>query len=410
MSGLIWAGMGKGISDAGTTMGSLMTRAMERDIEAERRRLEREEDKQFRRDQDALYRRPADSIGSGGGGSRSGSGAGTGSLGPMTEEDRDLEALQLGLTRPDYDRFIAAQQSGDTRGFQQKREVQTEPYAQGYSDQVSRANRGTETTSELPPGFEKEFDAKQKALGRIREARGFGSAYDDVTKGRATQQGVDAAQGILDETDPAARRERAGVIGTAMAAREGKPIYTVKGDTNLQQFTGASDTTEVGDSKILKNERPPAAKAGGSGGGGSGGGAGDVDLKTLQQMRLAAQGQLTTADRALANFDRIFNDLPSREREARKAERQGLVDRVTTAQTELSNISARLASRLPAGPGGGASAPRAEPKAAPAPAPSNRPAAATSSGIPTPRTRAEFDSLASGTRYKAPDGSTRIKP
>ena len=360
MSGLIWAGIGQGISNAGQTIGSTMTRAIERDMEAERRRLEKEEDRALRLQIAQENNQIRADLAAGRAGGTGGSGGGGAGLRPMSEEDRDLEALQLGMNRPDYDAFIQAQRTGDTTPLMRP----TQRVAIGESGDPYNPEVSSETVKDYPPGFDKFLSAKQSQLARIREERQFGSSYKNVAEGRGVMQGVDAAQGIMDEQDPAKRAERAGLVGTAIAAREGKPIYTVKGDTSLQQFTGGSDTTEVGDSKIRRNDRPPAARAAGGSGGGS---AADPDLKVLQQMRMAAQAELTVAERALATFDMTMRDLPSRERQARAGDRDALMTRIGEARSSLSDVSRLLARRLPPAD----REPRPDPKPDPKPAPAS---------------------------------------
>lgn len=386
MSGLIWAGIGKGISDAGTSIGGFMMKraAQEEDREdrQEERRREREDDRKWREEQNALYKRTADQQGSGGRGSDGLSAKDIGEAGA----DEGMLARASGMTVPELRALRKYSETGDTKPFERDMQQVT----LGDSGDPYNPEMTSETVRGLPPGFEKEARAKMQTLARIEESYRLGGKYDDVVKGRRGTQEIDASDAAM--RDPS----KAGIIGQGMAAGAGKDL--VGGDSNVtrNKFTGATSTTPVGESVIRENDadagkaRAEANKANA--------GAKDDSLNTLQQMRKTAEETLKDARKALTEFDKIYKDLPKAEREKRADERKTLEKEVNEARGNLSKISERLANRLD----GKKDEPA--PKPAPAPAP-----AAASSSMPAPTTKDEFDKLPKGTRYKAPDGTIRIK-
>jgi len=70
--GLIWAGIGQGIANAGSTMGSFLMRSQEREADRDYRERLAQETRDFRADQNALYKRTAEEQMAG----RAGGGAG----------------------------------------------------------------------------------------------------------------------------------------------------------------------------------------------------------------------------------------------------------------------------------------------------------------------------------------------
>lgn len=264
MSGLIWAGIGKGIADAGTAVGSSMLRSIT-DDERQQDRLELARERQTaaaelqrqRLDQSReLAQARLDARGSGG----SGGGLSLDDIAEGGKAEGIVAGMLDGSTIPELRRVRAFR---DGKGDQFKQDVtrnvagpndgSNEPAGADKAanpmarDPSQASSIVTQIMREYPPGFEAEMRSKVKALARIEEAAAQGKNYDSVTKGRQTQQEVDASTEAM--RDPA----RAGVIGQGMAAGQGKEL--VGGDSNVtrNKFTGATTNTLVGDSQMREN-------------------------------------------------------------------------------------------------------------------------------------------------------------
>lgn len=246
MAGLIWAGIGKGISDAGTAIGSTMIRGMERDEAKQIRERERADDLAYRKEaaaalledrkiareeraaQDALYRKTVDQQLAGKNGkSGTGDGGGGGNIGPLTEEEKDFEALSMKMTRPEYDKFVASEKSGDKTGYA------------GY--EMPKDGMGP-PAQKYPAGFEKVEESKRTTLASIRAARTYGKDLDDVSKGQQGMFALDVSKGVL------GGQIEQGAGASAVAAGKGDGAY---GKGGVNEFTGKAD--QVGVSEINKN-------------------------------------------------------------------------------------------------------------------------------------------------------------
>lgn len=350
MSGLIWSALGQSIGNAASTVGNYMARDSEREDRQEERRREREEDAKRQAERDALYRRTADQQGTGR--------TGGGSSGPRELTD-DEQSAMAGMTRPEYDAYWGSVKTGDKSGF--KRETtrygrlqdDTAGNNDEFSDAISRkdAMLVEEKIKDYPPGFEAEYQAKVAKLAEIRKISVYNKDYDDVKKGEREGQKINATNAAI------ARPEAAGVIGQGMAAGEGRGAYKVQGNTKLNEFTGEAESTDIGESIEARNRKaaqgkPPAP----------------TSIKDVPYERLTAQAETL-----------------------RKAINEATGDRKKSLETQFDDVISELRNRRQSG--GGAS-----PAAAPA-----------SASMPEPKTQAEFDKLPKGTRFKAPDGSIRIK-
>jgi hypothetical protein len=240
---LMWAGFGKGLADAGSTMASFLMKAeTAREDREARMTLRREElayrsekdlaDREFRESQNALYKK---AVGAGGG---SGGGGGKGGialedLSPGGKAE-SIIAMNSGMTLPDYQRFRKADTTGDFTPF--------------MKDEIDIGPSGEESTvSRLPPQFKEYADAKRKQIGAIIESYALGPAFDDVQKGRQT--GLITSIGEKAYTNP----ETAPVGGQAVAVMGGKPLANVEGGMLYNQYTGKSEVTPVGQSQITEN-------------------------------------------------------------------------------------------------------------------------------------------------------------
>lgn len=359
MSGLVYSAMGRAFSDIGTTIGGAMMRASD---EEERERLRREErearaaereqaraeserlriemqarDHELRREL-AGQRSSRSADGGGGGGGLSAQEIGQGGAA------EGMIAGEMGLTVPELRALRGLRDGGDVSPF--RRDTVTggttteDPMLAGEqgetSDAISRrfAKRELEIRQELPPGFEREARSKIQALSRIEMAFRMGKdnkSYQDGESERFSRTNAEAAR------DGSMTVGRAGELSAAL---EGRPIFTVKGDERLNQFTGQSETTDVGESKVRRNDRPPAPRA--AGGDGAGAGQPADDIKRLTQVRIAATSELGAAERALVQFDRAARDMSRSERAAAEPERQKILQRIESAQTQLSDVMSKL--------------------------------------------------------------------
>jgi hypothetical protein len=360
MSGLIWGGIGQGIANAGSTIGSYMMQSALQDDRQEERRREREEDARRQAERDALYRRTADQQMAG----KSGGGADGGMAAADIAEggkDEGLLARRAGMTVPELRALRRLSETGDAEPFKRdttryKEEVEGADTTDAVSRKYAREMGLTEVVKELPPGFEREARAKLQTLAKIEESYRLGGKYDDVTKGRRNQQEIDMSEAAV------AKPEAAGIIGQGMAAGAGKDL--VGGDSNVtrNKFTGATSTTPVGESVIAEN-RAQADRARREQPGKN------EELPTLQQMRKSAEETLRDARKALTEFDKLnTGDLSRPGREKLLEQRRALEAEVTGARDELKKISDRLSKRL--------GKPSEAPAPAPAPAPTSAPAEA----------------------------------
>lgn len=374
MSGLIWGGIGKGIADAGSQIAGLMYKgiAAEEDrkdrlalkmYDIEQRARDKEADRELRRD---LLENKASSGGGGGGLALKDINEGGAAEG--------IVARQAGMTVPELRALRNSSQTGDMTPFMQKSTVEDES--------------GGHDVTALPPGFEKEYKAKLKALAAIEESYALGGKYDDVQKGRRTGQQIDATTRA--EADP----KQAGIIGQAMAVGEGKDI--VGGDSNVtrNKFTGETKVTPVGQSVINENN----AQAGAAGKGEK-----NKEFQGLQQERLAIDADLKRAEDQIKS---LRKDTPKGWQDAVKAQEEKITRLESDKKLVTDRIRTFTESESERGRG-------AKPKSE-TPKPSDNPksgeSSASSSAVAMPKTQAEFDKLPSGSLYVNPkDGLTYRK-
>lgn len=150
---------------------------------------------------------------------------------------------------------------------------------------------------------------------------------------------------------------------------EGKPRYSNSqgGNIVLDNATGDATTTDVGESVITKNERAPAPKGGG------GGGAGGADARALVN---SLRTQSTNISKNIAKLSEGYIT----------PQKQAMINE---AKTELKTINGRLAD-----------------------AEQSLSRTKTSQGdnaVAAPASKADYDKLPRGAKYKAPDGSIRTK-
>tara|TARA_R110000868_G_scaffold121335_3_gene321833 strand:+ start:1810 stop:2943 length:1134 start_codon:yes stop_codon:yes gene_type:complete len=374
--GLIWSGIGQGIANAGSSIGSMMMRDYERQNDRDWREKQAQEQRDFREEQNAMYRRTADQQMAG----RGGAGGNAAGLNP---EDlapggklAGMMAGNAGMNEVEYAKYIAARKSGDMSPFMQE---ETEYGSFGEENKVSK----------LPTGFEKEYAAKMKTISKLEEQYALGTRYDDVAKGRQTEFATGVGQGVLSGAIPM------GKGSGAVASSEGKQILNTEGGETYNMYTGESKTTPMGKSQITEN----LAKAG------EATKKGDA-AETKAERQEKAKGQTTL-------------DLERQVKNAKDILHEGLGVSPTQANEELKNLRARAATDAKAKARLDALAPaiadldtaRAKLKAweAKASAPDSGAPPAPTGGMPEPKSAGEVAKLKPGTRFKAPDGSIRIR-
>lgn len=270
---LMWAGFGKGLADAGSTMANFLMRSeMAKEDRESRMTLRREElayraekdlaDREFRESQNALYKK---AVGAGGGGGGGKGGIALEDLGPEGKAE-NLIAMKANMTLPEYKQFQKAQTTGDFSGyavdtprFGREPAPGTEglgPVEGEFSDAVSRKTSALteETVKRLPPQFKEYADAKRKEISSIIESYALGPAFDDVQKGRQTGITTAIGEGVLSGA------VNAGKGGQAVAVMGGKPLVNVEGGEMYNQYTGESRTTALGQSQITENQAQAGAQ------------------------------------------------------------------------------------------------------------------------------------------------------
>lgn len=297
MSGLIWSALGQSLGQASSTIGNLMYRDIEREDRQEERRRELEERRAYERDREALYRRTAEQqMASRAGGSGGGGGGGGLSAADIAEggSAEGMLARSAGMTVPELRALRRWNATGDSAPFM--RNVERDVDVPDPENPDYNTIRERRIAQELPPGFDREARAKALMLARIEESLVFGKDFKGLSEGRETMQGVDFANRAA--SNPAS----AGVLGQAMAVREGKPLIDEGGGEMFNQYTGASRTTPKGESEIGEN-RAQASQANAAAGLSrqrgeaiaSGGDPDDVNAKTADLQR-----QITSARARLA--------------------------------------------------------------------------------------------------------------
>jgi hypothetical protein len=313
MSGLILAGIGKGISDAGASVGNFMFKEIAAD-EARQDRLALQRERlaeaaiQKERDRDLRAEIAASR--------KTGEGNGGIAIGDMAEGGaaEGIVARQAGMTVPELRAYRRSSETGDMSLF--KRETTREIDVPNPDNPDYDTIKQTVKENTLPPGFDKEYRAKLRVLASIEESYALGKNYDSVQKGRQTGQEIAGTEAIL--ADPS----KAGIVGTAIAGGQGKNLYGGNGDVTRQNFTGETNTTAVGDSQIRENDaqaaksRADAANAPKE--------ARSKEFNGLQQQRLAIDADLERIERSITAL--------------RKEQPKGWQDLVKSQQSKIDKL------------------------------------------------------------------------
>jgi hypothetical protein len=383
--GLIWSGFGQGIANAGASLGSMMSHQSDRDW----REKQAQDLRDWREEQNAMYKRTADQQM-----------AGRGGAGGLNPDDiapggklAGMVAGQLGMTEPEYKQLYEARKTGDMSSYAQDvtRNVrQTAPGEEQLgavegpmSDEVLRktSQLTTETTKEVPPALKAEFQAKAKTLAQLEESYALTKDYKQVTEGRKTGFETSVGQGVLAGAIPA------GQGSAAVAAASGKQMLNTEGGETYNMYTGESKTTPLGKAQITE----AAAKAGELGE------LGKKYGKEIEKIDAEIAGgmfsknsseKLTSMVNAANGTIKSLNDTGKGSTpEAQTAWTKSMAD--ATAMRDKAMALQNNALDM-----------RENPKPTPAPA---------SGGMPEPKSAEEVAKLKPNTRFKAPDGSIRIR-
>lgn len=398
MSGMIWNAIGEGIGSVGNSVTNYLARDAEREDRQAERRRELEERRAYERDRDAMYRRTADQQS-----------AGRGPSGPRELTDNEQAAIAVGQGtvsgRPEYDALWKAVGTGDRSAF--KKDVEREVDVPNPENPDYDSTREKRVVQEYPPGFEDVYKAKVASLAEIRKMSVYNKDYNDVTKGERT------AQEIKRSNEAIAEPSKAGVIGKGMAVGKGEAIFGGDSNVTRDKFTGATTTTQVGESVIGEN-RAQAGQAAASGNLSkaradslkNGADPADIQAKTadLQRKVISARARLAIElgvdeNNVNVTLKSLRNRKDSEGQQAMEKLRP-LIDRYTDALSAMDSWTPgkTKAKENPESDGArqGASQTPAAPRSA-------------GSDLPAPKTADEVARLKPGTRFMAPDGSIRIK-
>jgi len=244
-AGLIWSGIGQGIANAGSTIGSFMMRAQERDAEREYRERQAQETRdyrdkvdqekrEYRAEQDALYRRTAVDQNAG----RAGAGKDPG----IQQADLEPGGKYAGMAAGQLD--MTENQLAELQQYRKTGDLSSK-----YGRQIGTTlddTYGEQAVTEVPQALRDEFKLKSKMLSQLEESYALKGSFDDVMKGRNTAFKTGMGQAAFDKPDVAPR------AGQAVTVTEGKPLINIEGGQQYNQFTGTGSTTPLGKAQINK--------------------------------------------------------------------------------------------------------------------------------------------------------------
>lgn len=245
MAGLIWAGIGQGIANAGNAIGSVGVRDYEMREAARLRSADREEDRAWREEQkeldrdrqderDRMYRRTAEQQAAGSKGGGGMKGVDPADIAPGGKLAANFAAT-LGMDVPEYEARYNAIKSGDKTAFQKVREIGT----------VADDTYGPQPVTEkyYPEGFEKEYSAKAKAIGELGMLYATAGESKNIAEARQIGLVTNAMEGAQAGGD---------VTKAAQLAAISKGHVPYAGDSNVTRnvFTGDTKETTVGTATI----------------------------------------------------------------------------------------------------------------------------------------------------------------
>lgn len=248
MAGLIWAGIGQGIANAGATAANIGVRDYEMRESARLRREDKEEDRAWREEQkdidrdrqderDRMYRRTAEQQAAASKGTSGMKGVDPADIAPGGKLATAF-AAELGMTAPEYERQYNAMKTGDMAAFKKEREV----------GMVADDTYGPQPITEkyLPEGFEKEFAAKSKAIGALAMVYATAGESKNIAEARQIGLVTNAMTGLQEGT--------LDVTKAAQIAAVGKGTAPFAGDSNLTRnvFKGETTLTGIGEEEKKK--------------------------------------------------------------------------------------------------------------------------------------------------------------
>jgi hypothetical protein len=387
--GLIWAGIGQGIANAGSTMGSFLMRSQERETERDYRdKLEQErreyrdktdqEKREYRAEQDALYKRTAaqQMEGRAGGGTGKDSGIQQADLEPGGK----YAGMAAGRVSDITSSLTTENDLADIRKYRKSGEIDANKYGKPIGVGTTLDDTYGEqpvTQMQVPPALKEEFTLKAKALSRIEEAYALKGNFDDVKKGENTAFKTGVGQGVLAGTT------KMGTGSGAVAASEGKPIINVEGGEQYNQYSGESKTTPLGKSQITENQ----AQAGQAGALAKKYGKDiekiDAEIAGGMFNKNSSERLSSVINSANATIKSLVDGGKGSTKEAQAAWQKSMDDAVAVRdQAQALQRGALEAKNAPPAPTG---------------------------AMPEPKSAADVAKLKPGTRFKAPDGSIRVR-
>jgi hypothetical protein len=366
--GLIWSGIGQGIANAGSTMGQYLMQQQMKSEDRAWREQQAQDQRDWRAEQNSIYKRTAEEQMAG----RAGAGKADAFKPEDTQPGGRLAGTAAGMLETNEDRLA------DYQKYRKTGEIDLEKYGQEVP------NRGEENvvagSKEVPQALKEEFKLKAKMLSQLEESYYLKGSYDDATKGRATAWKTAMGQAAFDKP------EVAGKAGQAVAVFEGKPSQNIEGGQQYNQYTGESKTTPLGKAQIGK-ENAQAGELGALG---------KKYGKDIEKIDAEIQGgmfnknsseRLTSVINAANGTIKSLNDGGKGSTPEAKTAWQKSMDDAVAVRDQAQALQK------------GALEAKANP---PAPKPET-------GGMPEPKSAADVAKLKPGTRFKAPDGSIRIR-
>jgi hypothetical protein len=365
--GLIWSGIGQGIANAGSSFGNMMMRDYERQNDRDWREKQAQERRDFQEEQNAMYKRTTDQQMAGRGGA---DGLNPDDLAPGGKL-AGMIAGNAGMNEVEYAKYIAARKSGDMSPFMKET---TNTYLDDeYGEQKV-------TSKALPKGFEKEYAAKIETISKLEEAYALKKDYKAVMEGRQAGFATGVGQGVLSGAIPM------GKGSGAVASSEGKQILNTEGGETYNMYTGESKTTPLGKSQIAENQ----AQAGQAGALAKKYGKDiekiDAEISGGMFNKNSSERLSSVVNSANATIKSLMDAGKGSTPESKAAWDKSMSD--ATAVRDKAQALQNNALDI-----------RDNPKPTPAP----------TGGMPEPKSSAEVAKLKPGTRFKAPDGSIRIR-
>jgi hypothetical protein len=213
-----------------------------RSADKEEDRIWREEQKDIDRDRqderDRMYRRTAEQQAAASKGTSGMKGVDPADIAPGGKLATAF-AAELGMTAPEYERQYNAMKTGDLSAFKTETKDIGKVLDNEYGEQ-------TLTERVVPEGFQKEFQAKSKAIGALSMIYATAGEAKNIAEARQTGLITNAAQGVLEGTGDVTRAYQAGGIV------KGNDRYKEGGGVVLETATGTNKETAVGTATIAE--------------------------------------------------------------------------------------------------------------------------------------------------------------